>query len=90
MNKKGSGLRHQESMDKILDDLFQDGPGENMISKAQASLHTSLTAAKENAILFGQMDHPTTNSLFVAMRGDKVIAIDFGVFESDFITKIGR
>jgi methylated-DNA-[protein]-cysteine S-methyltransferase len=90
MSKKVQGIRVQEQMDHILDDLFLKGPEENMIAKAQVKLQSSLAQAQENAILYGVLDHPTTGALFLAIRRNKAVAIDFGVSEQKFISRIEK
>jgi len=89
MSNKLQGIG-QERTDQILDDLFLNGPEENMITKAQAKLQVSLIEARENAILYGGLAHPTTNTLLLAMRKNKVVAIDFGVSEEKFIDRIEK
>ncbi len=83
---QGTGSRVR--VDEILVTLFQDGPNKDMIEKAQSRLRASLTEAKENAIFFGSLDHPTVTTLHLAIRRERVVAIDFGVDENDFITQV--
>jgi methylated-DNA-[protein]-cysteine S-methyltransferase len=87
MSNKVQGIRDQEQMGKILDALFQDGPEENMTLTAQKNLAVSLAQARENAIQYGSLDHPTTDKLFLAMRSNKIIAIDFSLDEERFIVR---
>jgi O-6-methylguanine DNA methyltransferase len=90
MSTKLQGIKDQEQMNEILDALFQNGPEENMIAKAQTNLQRSMTQAKENAILYGSLDHPTTDRLLLAMRSNKVIAVNFGVTEEEFVARIEK
>jgi len=83
-------INDQERMDKILDDLFMNGPEENMIAQAQINLKNSITHAKENAIKYGSLDHLTTGILYLAIRKTKAVAIDFGVSEDEFVSRIEK
>lgn len=75
-------------VDKMLNALFQEGPQKDMIEKAQYRLRSSLKETKENTIFFDNLNHPTIETLYLAMRRNKVIAIDFGVDEIEFITQV--
>lgn len=90
MSDKEQRIRDQEQIEKTLNSLFRNSPGENMITKAERNLLVSLAKAKENAILYGQLVHPTTATLLMAMRNTRVVAIDFGVNEDDFVTRIEK
>lgn len=90
MSNQEQESRNLKQMNRILDDLFQNGPEENMIAKAQANLQVSLAEAREDAILYGQLVHPTTKMLLMAMRNNKIIAIDFGVREDEFVARIEK
>jgi methylated-DNA-[protein]-cysteine S-methyltransferase len=85
---KSGGRWNQEQINEIMDALFTEYPTENTIAKAQASLQSSLAKTKESAIVYGSMDHPTTNTLHLAMRKNKVIAINFGIIENVFVTQV--
>ncbi len=74
-------------VDEILEVLFQEGPAKSIRIPAQESLQASLAKAKENAILYGSLTHPTINNLFVAIRSNKIVALDFGITEDEFITR---
>lgn len=75
-------------VDEMLNALFQEGPQKDMIEKAQYRLRSSLKETKENTIFFDNLSHPTIETLYLAMRRNKVIAIDFGVDEIEFITQV--
>ena len=90
MKDKFDEIKDQEQLDGILNSLFQEGPGENMITKAQTNLRFSLAEPKENALLYGQLVHPTTETLFLAIRKNRVVAIDFGVSEDEFVSLIEK
>ena len=77
-------------MDKIMNDLFQKGPPENMITEAHSRLRKVLVKAKEKAILYGSLEHPTVTDLYLAIRKNRVIRVDFGLSEHTFITQIER
>jgi methylated-DNA-[protein]-cysteine S-methyltransferase len=77
-----------KKMNKIMNNLFQEGPPENMITEARSRLRKVLIEAKENAIHYGRLEHPITTELFLAMRKNKVIRVNFGVSEHAFITQI--
>jgi methylated-DNA-[protein]-cysteine S-methyltransferase len=81
---------NENQVRKVMDVLFQEGPTENMTAKAQSSLFESLTDAKDKAIFYGKLEHPTVNALYLATRSDKVIAINFGVDENEFVTQVEK
>ena len=60
-------------------------PPESAILRAEAKLHRSLTAAKSEAILYGQLEHQTVATLYLAMRNKMVVGVDFGINEDTFI-----
>lgn len=80
--------RNQGQIDDILDYLFREGPVEDMTKKAQLNLRASLTDAAESAIFYGSSNHTTTGILFVAMRSNGVVAINFGIEENSFVNQI--
>ena len=80
----------EPQVDEIMDIIFQEGPAKILVAKAHSSLQISLTEAKESAILYGSLDHPTIITLYMAIRKYKVIAIDFGVDENDFIVQVEK
>lgn len=84
--KEKSGTRDQT--EEILGMLFQKGPDENMVTKAQDNLQVSLAKAKANAIFYGSLNHATISTLHLAIRSSSIIAIDFGVDEDAFTTRI--
>jgi methylated-DNA-[protein]-cysteine S-methyltransferase len=90
MKNKLQGISDQKQMDQVLDNLFMEEPEENMITQAQTNLRNSLAHARENAILYGELDHLTTGKLFLAIRKKKAIVINFGVTEEEFITQIEK
>ena len=65
-------------------------PPESAILRAEAKLHRSLTAAKTEAILYGQLEHQTVATLYLAMRNEMVVAVDFGINEQTFIQRMAR
>jgi len=78
----------QGRLEQVLDRLFQKGPVEDMTTKALSHLHDSVAEASETVILLGSLDHTTTGTLFVAMRNNMIVAINFGMDEDTFIRQI--
>ena len=74
---------------EVLDSVFAP-PSPTEIDRALACLQETLATAKNEAILYGYLEHPTVHSLYMAMRNKKVISIDFGICESDFIAQVER
>ena len=70
-----------------LDTYFAQPPTAE-IERAKARLRATLAEAEKQAILYGKTEHPTVNSLYLAIRKGKVIAINFGLPESEFIAQI--
>ena len=75
---------------KITDDLFQEGPPDSMIAQASLRLEETLIAAKEKVIIYGSLEHSTVATLYLAMRNNRVIGIDFEITEHVFTTKIEK
>ena len=87
-----ASYKAQAASDRLpakIEALFES-PSEEMNEYAQARLTKALIVAKNDVILYGQLHHPIISSLYLAMRKDKVVAIDFGIDEETFIHRTER
>ena len=87
-----ASYKAQAASDRLpakIEALFES-PSEEMNEYAQARLTKALIVAKNDAILYGQLDHQTISTLYLAMRNKKVTAIDFGVDAQTFIQRMER
>jgi len=72
---------------KVLDTFFAQPPTAEF-ERAQDRLRSTLADAEYKAIFYGYIEHSTIDSLYLAMRKDKVVAINFGITENEFISQI--
>jgi len=78
-----------ENLDQALDILYS-APTEDKIKHAQTRLTHMLETSKQEAILYGQFEHQAVGMLFLAMRKNMLVTINFGIAEEDFILQIEK
>ena len=78
----------EEEVTHLIHQVYQSEPSAKAINQAQMKLTQTINAAKMNAILFGSFEHLLTGLAFLAIRNGKLIAVDFGITESEFIAHI--
>ena len=83
-------MTRKDITQKLLDNIFAQDPDETMIVQAQAKLSKALDAAKKNTIFFTSLHHELVGSIFLAIRCDKLIAVDFGISQEAFFGHIDR
>lgn len=79
----------RDNLQRELDFYFTQ-PLEDVFAHARTRMHQTLAAAENQTILYGQIEHPTIRSLYMAIRKTVVVAINFGIPEIEFITQIER
>jgi O-6-methylguanine DNA methyltransferase len=77
-------------VETILDRIFSTGPGSQLVEKAKENLMVSLEAVKTDMIYFGKFHHPLTGKIYLAIRRQKLIALNFEISEDKFATKIEK
>ena len=87
---ENKNLDDNSQVEEMLNSLYQEGPTNTMIIIAEKNLKGSLKDFKGNTIFYGSMTHPTIETLFLAMRRERIVAIDFGIDEEDFMIKIEK
>ncbi len=74
----------------MLDSLFQVGPTNMMMLRAEMNLKETLEDLRESTIFYGSLIHPTIETLYLAMRKEQIVAISFGIAKEDFMIKIEK
>ncbi len=74
--------------DDWLNPLIRAEPNPQAASRAIQNLHQSLEKIKMNAIVYTLLEHPTIGQAFLAVRDEKLIALDFGVEEDQFLDQL--
>ena len=77
------------NFEQTLDMLFSEPPKE-AIESAKSRLIKTLAEAEYQAIFFGKIKHPTTHTLFLAMRKQLVVMIEFGITEEEFLKRVEK
>jgi methylated-DNA-[protein]-cysteine S-methyltransferase len=83
-------LPGENSVETILDRLLSTEPGPQIIERAKGNLMGILEAARVEMIFFGIIHHNLTGNIYLASRGKKLIALNFGISEDEFTTKIEK
>jgi methylated-DNA-[protein]-cysteine S-methyltransferase len=81
---------NEKELEHTLDAIYRTGPMENALRQAQTRLAQTLDYEKSNTILYTRFEHPIVDSLYLAMRSNKLIGVDFGVAEKTFITHVEK
>jgi methylated-DNA-[protein]-cysteine S-methyltransferase len=84
-----------ETMKRALDALYARGPDAAEIQQAQAKLRRALAAARGRAarerIVYYDVVHTSeVGALFVAVSERGLLALDFGLREEDFISRVQK
>ena len=78
-----------EYLDQALDTLYLP-PSEEIMEQAQTMLIQTLENTKDEAILYGKLEHSIISELFIAIRKKQIVVVNFGVTEDDFLQKIEK
>ncbi len=79
-----------EEVEHAMNILYRAGPAETDITRALARLRTELGSQGGATLWFDRIPWTAIGPVFVAANARGVVAIDFGVNESQFITNIQR
>ena len=90
MNESQATRRKIEpkSLERALGKLYKAEPSPEDRQRANIRLSKTMTKAKQNAILYGQLEHTIIDNLFLATRNNEVVAIHFGIVEDEFFQQI--
>ena len=80
----------EERLEGVLKTLYNTEPSEENWQRAKSKLTKSLAEAKRQAILYGKLEHPMIDNLYVATRSNEVITINFGIEEDVFLQQIEK
>jgi methylated-DNA-[protein]-cysteine S-methyltransferase len=68
-----------------LDEVYAAGPGEADISQAQSRLDEALKAIMPETVFYDQLKDTPVGDMWIAVREGKVVAVEYGHTESEFI-----
>src|SRR5512136_1179842 len=78
-----------EKVAKALDAVYA-APSEPLTKQAQARLRRALMAAKGKMVYYGYAPRTRVGPLFVAVNDRGLVALDFGVSEQEFVTRVAQ
>ncbi len=90
LENAGDATQSKMAIADRLDSLYADGPDPQRTVRAIRSLRASLQAIQNTEILYGGFSHPKLGPVFVALGGQGVIAVNFGISERAFRKEIRR
>jgi methylated-DNA-[protein]-cysteine S-methyltransferase len=73
-----------------LDLLYASGPDDQRISAAVEGLKDKLAHLSSQILYYGVMEDTPIGSVYIAISNQRVIAIDIGVTEDQFISRLRR
>ena len=77
-------------VDSALASLFAAEPESEIYVKARNNLSQVLETAKKDAILYGLLQHDLVGTIFLATHQGKLIAVDFGIRDDEFVAHIEK
>jgi methylated-DNA-[protein]-cysteine S-methyltransferase len=80
----------KEILGQALKVLFGAEPAQESFDKARQKLNQTLENAKMDAIYYGKLEHEMVGNLYLAIHNSKLITVDFGVSEADFVCHIEK
>jgi methylated-DNA-[protein]-cysteine S-methyltransferase len=78
-----------EKVTKALDAVYA-APSTQLTQQAQAKLRRALMAAQGKMVYYGYAPRTRVGPLFVAVNDRGVVALDFGLSEQEFVTRVAR
>ena len=84
----GTGKVRSDEMTQALDAVYARGPGEQATKQAQAKLRQRLIMTKDKIVYYDFTLHPSVGRLFVAVNDRGLVALDFGLSERAFVTRV--
>src|SRR5512137_376124 len=87
--KLGPEFELDEQVLKALDAVYA-APSEQVTIQAQAKLRRALMAAKGKMVYYGYAPRTRVGPLFVAVNERGLVALDFGVSEQEFVTRVAQ
>jgi methylated-DNA-[protein]-cysteine S-methyltransferase len=86
---KGEEVRGEwREVTSELDRFYAKGPGERLTGDAKMRLKKALAEAQSRAIFYAGLDETRIGSIWAACCEDSVIALDIGVSEGQFISRL--
>ena len=77
-------------LETTLDILFASEPNQKATQKALDKLGQTMENIKMHAIYYGNLEHELVGTIYLAIRNSKLIAVDFGISETEFIRMIEK
>lgn len=77
-----------ETLTAALDALYAAGPGAQATKQAQAKVHQALAQTKGRTVYYDVAPRTLVGMLFVAVNDRGLVALDFGLRESDFVARV--
>jgi O-6-methylguanine DNA methyltransferase len=81
-------IRIPKQLKTALDDLFLAGPGPAATRRAAAGVNQILTDLKSRQLRYARIENTPIGTVYLAARGKRVIAIDFGISETAFTDQV--
>jgi len=78
-----------KKLEQVLDTIFSEPPIA-AFNSAQSRLLATLAKAKDEVLLYGKLEHPTISILYLAICKHKVVAVNFGIAEAEFVQQLDK
>ena len=79
-----------KDFERTLNEVYKPEPDEGALRQAQVRLTQTLANEKASAILYTRFEHPLIAIICLAIRNNKLIAIDFGISADAFVARIEK